>query len=198
MKYKINFIVLLISLCMAGNLMAKMETQTGDGAISQNTGQIPVAEMTEKAEKYLNEMNGILDKVLAILKETRKEKDVIKLNCVNDKLTAIKGLIKVSEMGNISFKEAIVKDDKSTIENEITKISISYQKIKQLQAEAEACIGEMAVYTGETKVEVEMDKVAKELESEAMTESGGEAGVGGTSLGDEGDISNPPAASPFQ
>ena len=186
-------LVVLMQCFLVGNLSAKVAE--GDMTVD---GNMPAEEMNERVDKYLADMNKVLEKVMAILKETRKEKDIIKLNCVNDKVTAIKGLIKVSELGSIAFKEAIVKNDKGTMENEFTKISISYQKVKQLQAEAEACIGEMAIYLGETKVNVEMDEATQEMESEAISTRGSTEAGGDTPAAGDDNTGRPPAASPFQ
>ena len=54
-------------------------------------------------------MREILSRVLKHLEEAREERDVIKLNCVNEKLTAIKGLLKISEQADVSMQEALAR-----------------------------------------------------------------------------------------
>ena len=47
--------------------------------------------------------------VLKSLEEARSEKDVLKLNCVNEKLTQIKGLLRVVQQSDVSLQEAVAK-----------------------------------------------------------------------------------------
>lgn len=116
------------------------------------------AEKQDRARSYLDEMREVLGHVLKLLKEAREEKDVIKVNCVNEKLTSIKGLIRISEQAEMTLQEALAKGEKDTATHEFHKISISHQKIKVLRSEAEQCVGELAFAVGKTTVEVEVDK----------------------------------------
>ncbi|HOX45842.1 MAG TPA: hypothetical protein PK668_19735 [Myxococcota bacterium] len=109
------------------------------------------------ATEYLSEMRDLLSSTLALLKEAREEKDVIKINCVNEKLTSIKGLLRISEQADVALQEAVAKNEKDTATHEFHKVSISHQKVKALQAEAEQCVGELAFAVGKTTVEVEVD-----------------------------------------
>ncbi len=116
------------------------------------------AEKQDRARSYLDEMRDVLGHVLKLLKEAREEKDVIKVNCVNEKLTSIKGLIRISEQAGMTLQEALAKGEKDTASHEFHKISISHQKIRVLRSEAEQCVGELAFAVGKTTVEVEVDK----------------------------------------
>jgi hypothetical protein len=124
----------------------------------ERAGQLADSEKLELATGYLGEMKGVLTGVLALLKDARAEKDVIKVNCVNEKLTNIKGLIRISEQADITLQEAIAKGERDTSTHEFHKISISHQKIKVLKTEAEQCVGELAFAVGKTTVEVEVDE----------------------------------------
>ncbi len=116
------------------------------------------SEKQEKASQYTSEMRGVLTQVLGLLKEAREDKDVIKVNCVNEKLTKIKGLIRIAEQADITLQEAIAKGERDASTHEYHKITISHQKVKILRTEAEQCIGELAFAVGKTTVEVEVDK----------------------------------------
>lgn len=84
----------------------------------------------------------------------RQAKDVIKLNCVNEKLTAVKGLLKMSEQADVAMQEALARRDEETSRDEYDKITIARGKVDQLLSESEACVGELSVYTGDTIVEM--------------------------------------------
>ena len=94
-------------------------------------------------------MRLVLKEVLGKLEEARNSKDVVKLNCVNEKLTQIKGLLRISEQSDIALQEAAAKKEATATEHEYTKVSIAGVKVNQLRAEAEECIGQLAFRTDE-------------------------------------------------
>ena len=124
----------------------------------EKASRLSDSDKLDKASTYVGEMKGVLGQVLAILKEARDEKDVIKVNCVNEKLTSIKGLIRIAEQADITLQEAVAKGEKDVATHEFHKISISHQKVKMLRTESEQCVGELAFAVGKTNVEIEVDK----------------------------------------
>jgi hypothetical protein len=112
-------------------------------------------DMLARSSEFLVQMRQALKLVLGKLEEARASKDVVKLNCVNEKLTNIKGLLRISEQADVSLQEAVAKREEQTAAHEFTKVTIARQKIDQLKAEAEQCVGMLAFETGETEVTVE-------------------------------------------
>ena len=129
-------------------------------------------------------MKEILTKVLKHLEEARDEKDIVKLNCVNEKLTNVKGLLKISEDGDVKMQEALARRNSEEAAHEYEKIAVARTKCEQLFAESEACVGELAVYAGDTQVEVVVEGEPPEDISE---------NIPGIDI-----IVRPPAASPYQ
>lgn len=117
---------------------------------------VPDPEKIQRSNEYLVQMRAGLKAVLAKLEEARASKDVVKLNCVNEKLTNIKGLLRISEQADIALQEAVAKKEGESTEHEYTKVVIARQKIDQLKAEAEQCVGMLAFETGPTEVIVEV------------------------------------------
>ncbi|MEM6733319.1 MAG: hypothetical protein AAF658_17295 [Myxococcota bacterium] len=116
--------------------------------------QVPDSEKGERADAYLATMKKVLRTVLGYLEEAREERDVVKLNCINEKLTAVKGLLRISEASDLNLREALARRDPDASGHEFEKIAIAARKVDQLRAESEACVGELAVYSGDTQVEV--------------------------------------------
>ena len=135
------------------------------------------------SQQYIGRMRKILTQVLKHLEEARHDRDIIKLNCVNDKLTAVKGLLKISEQANINLQEAIVRRDIEVAAYEYDKITIALSKIELQLAESEACVGEAAVYSGDTQIELVYDNEDKSQDD--------------IDAAHDVDL-RPPAASPFQ
>ena len=131
-------------------------------------GQAPVAPEPTDASKVadpekvktsadsVGRMRSALKDVLQKLEEARNSKDVVKLNCVNEKLTQIKGLLRISEQSDVALQEAVARKETGTAEHEFTKVTIARSKVDQLRAEAEQCIGQLAFQTDEN-LSVEVD-----------------------------------------
>lgn len=111
-----------------------------------------------QAEEHLERMKQVLKQVIGRLEEARNEKDIVRLNCVNEKLTQVKGLLKVSEQADIALQEAVARRDEAA-DAEFQKIAIARAKVDQLRAEVEECIGQLAFAVDEkTTVEVEQPR----------------------------------------
>ena len=123
---------------------------------AEKASDVPDPEKLRRSVDALGRMRNVLKEVLSKLEEARSTKDVVKLNCVNEKLTQIKGLLRISEQSDVALQEAVAKRESSQGEHEFTKVMIARQKVDQLRAEAEECIGQLAFRTDENlTVEVE-------------------------------------------
>lgn len=116
--------------------------------------KIPIDEKKSRTEAMLVDQRQALARASEILAEARSSKDIVQLNCVNEKLTQIKGLLKISEQASLEMYEAIANNASDLINHEYTKIVVAHQKSQILKAEAEQCVGESSVYAGDTSVEV--------------------------------------------
>jgi hypothetical protein len=117
----------------------------------------PNPEKIRRSAEALQKMRQALKDVLAKLEEARNSRDVVKLNCVNEKLTQVKGLLRISELADVAMQEAIAKKEDSGALHEYTKTSIATTKVTQLRAEAEQCLGQLAFRTDENlAVDVEI------------------------------------------
>jgi len=123
----------------------------------EKAADIPDPEKLTRASASIAGMRSALTDVLGRLEEARATKDVVKLNCVNEKLTQVKGLLRISEQSDVALQEAVAKKDSTAAEHEYSKISIAKNKVAQLRTEAEQCIGQLAFRTDENlTVEVEV------------------------------------------
>jgi hypothetical protein len=117
----------------------------------------PPGEMIQQAKDMLSKMQDVLKRVVQLQEVARKQKDIIKLNCVNDKLVQVKGNMNVAEGANTSMNEAMARGDDAGRAHEFTRVGLVYQKIQVLGTEAENCIGEDLTFIGQTEVKVEVD-----------------------------------------
>ncbi|MFZ5470769.1 MAG: hypothetical protein ACOZIN_15165 [Myxococcota bacterium] len=129
----------------------------GPSPTLEKAAEVSDPEKIRRSAEALARMRQVLKEVLQKLEEARNTKDVVKLNCVNEKLTQIKGLLRISEQADVTMQESIAKRESSSAEHEYTKVTIARQKVEQLRAEAEECIGQLAFRTDEAvSVEVEI------------------------------------------
>lgn len=69
----------------------------------------------------------------------RKEKDVIKLNCVNDKLVQIKPQMNIADNAKVQLEISTPGGDRLTVFTEVTQAG---DNIRRLREESDQCIGE--------------------------------------------------------
>jgi len=114
------------------------------------------AEKIRQSGDMLRRSRQNLKEVLEKLEEARNSKDILKLNCVNEKLTQIKGLLKVIESADVTLQENIAKRETSAAEQEFTKESVAFRRLEGLRAEVEECIGQLAFQIGDQTVEFDV------------------------------------------
>jgi hypothetical protein len=130
--------------------------QGGDVDLKKGASLSPQQTVTE-AHDYQTKMRATQLRVEKLVDTARKQKDVIKLNCVNDKMVRIRGHMTVADQTMASLDTAIGRNDGGARQHEFTRLIILFQKVQVLGTEAENCIGEDVSYVGDTKVEVEID-----------------------------------------
>lgn len=116
-------------------------------------------EMSFKADELIGLMREGLKEVIKVQKIARKQQDVIKLNCVNDKLLQVKQLLNIGEGANTNMQEAIAQGDETERYHQYGKITISQEQVKGLVEEAKNCIGEELIYIGPLDVDVDAPDV---------------------------------------
>jgi len=141
----------------------KKDTEGEGGAKSDATmtfrkgSQLSLQVQLKQADHYHTKMLTIHVNVKKTAERAKLDKDIIKLNCVNDKLILVVGNIKVAEFSIKQLKEAARRRDDEARNHAFAKLTISYQKTIVLEQESDACIGEDIAYVGATRVETEVD-----------------------------------------
>jgi hypothetical protein len=125
------------------------------GAAGPSTGgRPPDDDKLEAAADNIARMKAALKTVVGRAEQARNEKDVVKLNCVNEKLTQVKALLRVAEQADVALRESLAR--RAAGEAEFSKVAITRTKVDRLRREAEECIGQLAYMVDEkTTVEVE-------------------------------------------
>jgi hypothetical protein len=136
-------------------------TVTGD-----KEAKLSPREMTVMTEQVITEMKEMLRRVIKLQQAARKQKDVIKLNCVNDKLLQVKQLLNIAESASNDLVEAVAAENEGARYHQYSQITISHEKVTVLRDEAEACIGEELIFLGPTEVEVDAPPIVDDPTAE--------------------------------
>ena len=111
-------------------------------------------ERTTQLLARMTEQAGQVDQLVA---QARSEKDIVKLNCVNEKVNEVHGLLRVSGQSAGELHEADARHEDDAADHAWAKVSIAGRKIQQLREDAEQCIGQLAFYNDDkTVVEIEV------------------------------------------
>lgn len=180
-----------VAMGLAGSGMAEEQINAADSSATvktetqkETTDGLSDQQKTEKAQVAVQKMQDVLNKVLKYVQDARDERDVVKLNCINEKLSSIKGLLKISEQSNVVLRESLARRDAESAEHEFEKISIAQRKCEQLLTESEACVGDLTAYAGATELEV----IVEGIKADDPTKAPDVPVV----------VERPPAASPYQ
>jgi hypothetical protein len=127
-----------------------------DISVKQRSTLTP-QEMTKQGNDYFKNMNDTLKRISGLQDQSKRQKDIIRLNCVTDKLVQAKVNITIGEQAMAALQENISRADEGGRTHEFTRLTIVNQKVTVLGAEAENCIGEDLSFVGATRVDVEID-----------------------------------------
>ena len=114
-------------------------------------------EMVNQSREYAKNMNEVLKRIQVLQDQAKREKDIIRLNCVTDKVVQVRVNISIAEQSMAALQEAVTRADEGERTHEFTSLTIVNQKVLVLGAEAENCIGEDLSFVGATRIDVEVD-----------------------------------------
>src|SRR5687767_1348572 len=115
---------------------------------------LPPAEMRTRIETFKQDIEADHRHVLHLQALARKEKDVIKLTCINDKLVQLKAQMNLFDTATLQL-EASINNTDDTPRTIFAEIEKAQGDVKKLRSEADVCAGELEMYKQESKSDVE-------------------------------------------
>jgi hypothetical protein len=189
MRKLINVLLVITAIAVSGAAMAKEDDEsgaTGKEETKEDVSKLSDGEMTGRTEGILAKLRDVRKYVQNLLDQARKAKDIIKITCLNDKLTQINVNIRTYEDRMQSLSNAIKIGDKAARNHEFNVLTVLEQKIMNLRMEADTCIGEAEGYLGKTEVTVTTPKGMAQMDPTTVIDIGIEI------------FDRPPPASAFQ
>ncbi len=129
---------------------------TGQVGFQRKTSLTPDEQLAESA-KHLGRMEQAAAGVRKMLEEARKQRDVVKTLCLNDKLSQVDVAIRSGRDRRTQLTAAVGRKDAELANHEFTILTVLRQRSEQLVAEANQCIGEEAAFVGDTRTKVTID-----------------------------------------
>jgi hypothetical protein len=131
---------------------------TGDTSVGmQRQVTLSPKEQLAQADAFLARMAVTGTNVRHLLEQARAARDVVKTLCLNDKLNQIDVATRSARDRRTSLDQATQRSDPDLANHEFTILTVLRQRVEQLSAEANQCIGEEAVLFGQTKIITTID-----------------------------------------
>ena len=96
----------------------------------------------------------------AALKDAKREKDIIRATCLDDKLAQCEANLQNLKRRQGALGDAIQANDAGSRNHEFTVVRVLSQRFRMLQQAANQCVGQDLFETGDTRVRQEVDVFA--------------------------------------
>jgi hypothetical protein len=114
-------------------------------------------DMISQARDYRAKAAEGQTRILTLEEQAKKDKDIIRINCLHDKLVQAKVNINIADTAIVSLEDAVRRHDEGASLYEFTRVTIVHQKAQVLENEAQQCVGEDLSFVGATRVDVDVD-----------------------------------------
>jgi hypothetical protein len=132
-----------------------------DLAPPQNTaqGEAPLSpeEMLAKAKQFVAGIEQSSASISRQLQAARKERDVVRVLCLNDKLNQVDVALGSAQDRLGSLRTAAARSDGDRSRHEYTVLEVLNDRVRVLVNESNQCVGEETGFIGEAEVSVSVD-----------------------------------------
>jgi hypothetical protein len=138
--------------------LAQTDNAGAGGQVTfQKQQQLSPQQQLVESDSQISRMEQSSGNVRRQLEAARAARDVVKTLCLNDKLSQIDVAVRSAKDRRQSLQLAIGRNDNELGNHEFTILTVLRQRVEQLTAEANQCIGEEATLIGESKVTTTVD-----------------------------------------
>ena len=110
------------------------------------------SEQLDQADAIVRRGNQLAERMSRMLDEARREKDILRANCVNRKLTEVNANVRNIEQRAKALKDATQLADEGRRNHEFTVLSVLNAKLDTLSQEAAQCLGDSVYQPGASQV----------------------------------------------
>ncbi|MEM9195592.1 MAG: hypothetical protein AAGF12_40875 [Myxococcota bacterium] len=160
--------VLMLSALVSGGVAWAQDDDDDEAEAEDEESEVDVtrradlgpAEQMAEAERITTRGTQISRRVQTMLDEARRERDIIRVTCLNDKLTQINANLRTLEDRADALRTAVEGQDPNRRNHEFTVVSVLGQKFSVLEREANQCVGQDLFETGATRTSTTIDPEA--------------------------------------
>ncbi|MBA2662525.1 MAG: hypothetical protein H0U74_09545 [Bradymonadaceae bacterium] len=167
----VSFVVITLAFALVGGLVVAQQRgglneqairefngRNGRALIDEDIDKLTGPQKLDRSQNKIATMKVALESTDQLLGRARtQERDILKINCISEKLAAVKGFVKVSEQSYVSLSDSVGKSDNEASKHHYTLIAIAGQKVGGLSEEARVCAGEEVRYADDTMLDVTID-----------------------------------------
>lgn len=154
LKLPIAFSVLMIVGGLSGAIVAAAAAQTGTAAVTPPKKVLTPTEMVGHGASIVARGEKLSQTVSGLLRQATEDADMMRVTCLNDKLTQIDGNLRTAQQHLRSLRKA---NDGGVREHEHRMIAVVGQKLDVLGQQSAQCVGQDLFATGETTVDTDVD-----------------------------------------
>jgi hypothetical protein len=126
-------------------------TQVEIGGVQTRAAVTP-QEQVAQSDAIARRANQLAERLSKMLDESRREKDIMRANCVNRKLTEVNANTRNIDQRSRALKDAAASGDDARRSHEYTVLTVLAQKLDQLDQEATQCLGQSVYEPGASQV----------------------------------------------
>lgn len=130
---------------------------SGPAVDSRAPTPLPDARALEQGHAAVARLQRVVDRLRRRLDDARDERDVVAFGCIDEKLAAARSLHDAAASAEVALLEAVSRRDADAAAHQAEMIDVARARGDRLLAQGSACVGERAVYAGETLVELVHD-----------------------------------------
>jgi hypothetical protein len=123
----------------------------------QREVHLSAQEELKQADAFVGRIAVTGSSVRRMLEQARAQRDVVKTLCLNDKLNQIDVAQRSAEDRRTALGQAAQRNDPDLANHEFTILTVLKQRVEQLGAESNQCVGEELTLIGESKVTTVID-----------------------------------------
>ena len=132
--------------------------------------QLSPAQMLVRGKEYLPQMQELAAGVLELVTKARKDKDVVKALCLNDKHGQMDLATRTASDRVRDLEQAVAQNDSERARHQFTVLRVLRERADTLVSEAQQCIGEDTGFVGDSDVTVEIDPTIPETDPSEFPE----------------------------
>ena len=114
-------------------------------------------QMLDRGRAVIPEMEKARALVSQQLAEAKKNKDVVKALCLDDKVKQMKLATDTARDRVVDLTSSVTQNDNDRTRHEFTVIQVLRERVQTLVAEAQQCIGEETGFVGNSEVVLTVD-----------------------------------------